>query len=401
MNVPYTWFCDIEVEVTAEGFPEPEDAKTPINTISMSRFPQTIIWSRKNLTEDEKSWVQEQIEKYSEDPQICGNPDMKDISKGYKFEFRYFKTEREMLDDFLNFCIPITAIAGWNFLNFDWLYITNRCIKNGLDIDKLSPTRKNTTFKITPRSGGATINLKLPMHKMVYDYMLVFKTWDQTVESCENHSLDYIGHRVLGIGKKPHDWGFIDGYEKYFADYVFYNCIDTIILEQIDKQINTAKIWFMLTSILRIDSYDAFSTIRPTETVMCNFEYPHYRVFPNVKREIPKEQEKYQGAWVLPVQPNMYRMVGGLDFASLYPSIMRQFLISPESFIKQDINHVPKKDEIKTISGAVYKRDENSMIPAILTHYFGMRKQAKSDMKQADTERQYYLDILTKRLNKI
>lgn len=74
MNVPYTWFCDIEVEVTAKDF-RAEDAKTPINTISMSRFPQTIILSRKNLTEDEKH-VQEQIEKYSEDPQICGNPDM-------------------------------------------------------------------------------------------------------------------------------------------------------------------------------------------------------------------------------------------------------------------------------------------------------------------------------------
>lgn len=311
MNVPDTWFCDIETEVTDDGFPDPEEARTQINTISMTQFPRTILWSRKNLTPEEIEWVQKSIDGYSEDPNLCGDITKKDISKGYKFEFRYFPTEREMLDDFLKFCVPITAIAGWNFLNFDWLYIYNRCIRNGLDIDMLSPTRKNTIFKITPRSGGATINLKLPMHKLIYDYLLVFKTWDQTVDHCENHTLDYVAKRVLKIGKKPHTWGFADGYENHFADYVFYNCIDTIILEQIDKEINTAKIWYMLTSILRIDSYDAFSTIRPTETVMSNFMYPDYKVIPSDRKKVPNEQEVFEGAFVIPVAFGVYRMVGG------------------------------------------------------------------------------------------
>lgn len=66
MNIPPTWWCDIETEVSEEGFPDPEEASTRINTISMTKFPQTIIWSRKNLTEEEKIWIQEQIEQYSE-----------------------------------------------------------------------------------------------------------------------------------------------------------------------------------------------------------------------------------------------------------------------------------------------------------------------------------------------
>jgi len=53
MNIPNTWWCDIEVAVSDEGFPDPEDAFTPINTISLTKFPRTIIWSRKNLTEQE------------------------------------------------------------------------------------------------------------------------------------------------------------------------------------------------------------------------------------------------------------------------------------------------------------------------------------------------------------
>ena len=100
-----------------------------------------MIFSRKNLEESEKQWIQQQIDTYSE---INGGGD---ITKGYKFEFRYYETEREMLEDFLLFIKDIPAIGGWNYLGFDWLYIYNRCKRNNLDIDSISPTRKNTNFK--------------------------------------------------------------------------------------------------------------------------------------------------------------------------------------------------------------------------------------------------------------
>ena len=86
-----------------------------------------------------------------------------------------------------------------------------------------------------------------------------------------------------------------------------------------------------------------------------------------------------------------------LDFASLYPSIMRQFGVSPEVFIKKDINYTPKEDEIKMASGAIYKKDPKALIPSILTDYYSRRKQAKNDMKQASTEQEYYEEILEKR----
>ena len=99
---------------------------------------------------------------------------------------------------------------------------------------------------------------------------------------------------------------------------------------------------------------------------------------------------------------------------ALYPSIMRQFLISPETFLFRDAevigtdedgfeivkigDYQPKEDEIKMASGAVYKKDPNAMIPSILTHYYNLRKEAKNCMKQADTEKEYLEEILEKRL---
>ena len=396
MNYPNTWYCDIEVEVTEDGFPEPEQALTPITTISMTKHPQTIVWATKPLeSESDKDWIQQQIDEYSE--KNVKDERFKDISKGYKFEFRCFPTEKEMLEDFVKFITPIPSICGWNFLNFDWLYIYNRCQKNSVDLSCISPTRTNTEFKLTPRSGGATIKLPLPMHKMIWDYLLVIKTW--ALLNLGDYKLDTLATHFLSLGKVEHSWDFISGYNKFYREYVFYNCIDTIILEQLHNEAKTANVWFMLSAILKIELNAAFSTIKPAETVMMVHEYARYRVFPSVKHQIPEAQEKYDGAFVWPSKPMIARYIGGLDFASLYPSIIRQFLISPETFkYKKDVNeYKPTDDEIMTASGAVYERKVDSMIPQILEKYYNMRKQAKGDMKTCEEEAEFLEEILERR----
>jgi DNA polymerase elongation subunit (family B) len=390
MNIPNTWWCDIEVEVSENGFPEPEEASTPINTISLTKFPRTIIWSRKNLSLEDQNWIQNKIDNYSQENNGS------DITKGYKFEFRYFPTEREMLEDFLTFITPITAISGWNFLGFDWLYIYNRCKMHNIDIERISPTRTFTTFKITPRSGGKTIHVHIPYHKIIYDYLLVYKTWDMMIYPKENNTLDFVAEKALKIKKVQHAWGFKDGYENHFKEYVFYNCIDTILVEHIDKYLKTSEIWYMIACELRLELNVAFSTIQPTHVVMCNFVYPHYKVIPEQKKK-SEESGDYEGAFVWPTRPGIFKYIGGLDFASLYPSIIRQFGISPETFLFKDINYIPNSNEIKTCSGAVYRKDPDALIPAILTHYFALRKAAKNDKKIANSEYEELKHILEKR----
>jgi len=77
-NTPITWYCDIETDVSDEGFPDPESAAMAINTIAITRFPQTIVFGRKPLSENEQRMVQEKLDNYEEQ------------TKGYKFEYRYY-----------------------------------------------------------------------------------------------------------------------------------------------------------------------------------------------------------------------------------------------------------------------------------------------------------------------
>ena len=60
-NTPITWFCDIEVQVSPEGFPDPDSAAMPINTIAMTKFPKTIVFGRKPLSEKEINQIQDNL----------------------------------------------------------------------------------------------------------------------------------------------------------------------------------------------------------------------------------------------------------------------------------------------------------------------------------------------------
>ena len=385
MNIPSTWFCDIETDVDEEGFPDPESARTCINTIAITKFPKTIVFGRKHLTQEEIEWIQKSLHEYSP------------LTKDYEFEYREFPDEISMLNAFIAFITPIPALTGWNFLGYDWYYIYNRCKILNIDLSVVSPTRGFTNFK---RNRKVVINVPVPLHKIVYDYLIVYQLWDQTIEVKENNTLDFVAEKVLGIKKVQHKWGFAEFYEKHFKEYVFYNSVDTILVEKIDETIKTSEIWYMLACQLRIELNTAFSTIQPTEAVMCNFVYPHYKVLPD-KQKADSENGDYEGSFVWPTQPGIYKYIGGLDFASLYPSIIRQFQISPETFLFKDPNYKPKSNEIKTCSGAVYRKDPDAIIPAILTHYFALRKQAKKDKKQANQEMEDLKHILEERKRKM
>ena len=103
----------------------------PINTIALTRFPETIVWGRKELSEKEQMSIQTKLDNYANG-----------MTKGYKFTYKYFPNEADMLIDFLTFIKDIPALTGWNFVGYDWLYIINRCKLLSIEYSFISPTNK-------------------------------------------------------------------------------------------------------------------------------------------------------------------------------------------------------------------------------------------------------------------
>ena len=382
-NIPKLFSCDIEVEVTEEGYAEADKATNRINTVAWCRFPEVYVFGLKTLTGEQCNSIEKEINKHLEK-----------LNKKYSFVYKQYNNEASMLQDFLyNYARLAPLITGWNFWSYDWLYIYNRCKLLNIDISWMSPTKQWYTHRMKNR--GKRLDINLPQHKLIVDYLEIYKKWDRTIEPKENNTLDFVAEAALGIKKVKYSGTFIDLYEKDFDRYVFYNAIDSILVEQIHNKLKTMETFLGLGNITRVESMSAFSPIQMLESTLARYAYKRNSVFPKVKQD--NVAESYEGAFVFDPTPNLYEWVVTVDYSSMYPTLMRQFKISIENFITKNKNHKINKNQIMCASGAVFDKTIEPYLPEILTDYFKQRKNAKKLYLLAETEASELEKILKER----
>jgi DNA polymerase elongation subunit (family B) len=370
LNMPKKFFLDIETEVPEEGYGaiNAEVAAQAITALSFCHNNTLCVLAWKHLEKEQILKIEKQINKYLAD-------------HGHKpIEFVYisYKTEFDMLYTFMQkWTHKMPIMTGWNFVDFDWQYITNRCKRLGIDPAIASPSHKMTG----PKNG-----VQMPMHRLVVDYMALYKKWDRVLFH-ENATLQYVAMQACGMGKIPYSGTLQDLYESDYEKYVYYNAIDSVLVKLIDDKISTLSPFLALGAVTKVEANQAFSAIALTETTMFQEAYKRKLIFPSDRKEAVKED--YEGAFVFKPVPGIYDWVASFDFASLYPSIMRQWNISPESFLGKanSFEEIPDGDDIiKTTTGAYFDGSKDSIFRTMLTNYYGQRKAAKKIMLQADEE---------------
>ena len=357
-NFPKTFFVDIEVEVT-DSFPEPAKAPNPITAICIvTPERQCIVLATKDLDKPTQSKIQKQIDEH-----------FKDIDSDFSFIFKCFKSEYDMLYTFMDsFVKKFPMMTGWNFVKFDWTYIINRCKKLGIDPGISSPLGR--TF------GGN----EFPCHVGVMDYLDIYAKWDRTVDIKEDFKLDTVGETVVGIKKVKYEGTIQDLYEKDYPKYVFYNVIDTALVYLIHQKIKTMDIALTIAHMSQISIFKAASPVAITESLLCREFLGRNLIMATDPKAPPVKREQYEGAFVKEPITGMHNAVACFDFASLYPSVMRQMNVSPESFIKKvDPDKREKEKSEKTIvsvTGAVYDT-ERSILKDVLTRLYSQRREYK------------------------
>lgn len=367
-NIPKKFFVDIEVEVTDE-WPKPETAKFPVTTIAFCRDSRVIVMGTKPLSADQIASIGKRINDY--------------LKEEVDFSYMYFKSEYDMLYTFFHKALQkMPVITGWNFVGFDWTYLINRCKRLGIDPAVASPSRK--------LSGQS----ELPQHRLVVDYLDVYKKWDRVIDVKENNTLDWVAKAALGIQKVKYPGTLQELYESDFDQYVFYNAVDAKLVQMIDRKLNSLLTFLKLGNISKVEATRAYSPIWMAESAMARENCRRNRVFPKADTS-KKRREAYEGAFVHEPKTGLYQWVTSFDFASLYPTVMRQWNISPESYIKNLApgEEIDLEKYIKTASGAVFSREE-SVFTSILVEYYGKRKQAKKisqDIEREIDELQKYI----------
>jgi DNA polymerase elongation subunit (family B) len=141
------------------------------------------------------------------------------------------------------------------------------------------------------------------------------------------------------------------------------------------------EIALTIANLCRISIYKAASPVAVTESLLCRKFLDKGQVMAKDWEASPnKVNGQYAGAYVKQPEVGMHRGVACFDFASLYPSIMRQLNVSPDSFIRKvDPNNADaekRDDRIVSVTGAVYRKDE-SILKNILTDLYNQRRTYK------------------------
>jgi hypothetical protein len=89
-NMPILAGADIEVEVTDDGFADPETARNKITAISFAQYPNITVFGGKKLTGEECAAIETKI-----------NEHVKKFGKTYQFIYKYHENEADMIYDFL------------------------------------------------------------------------------------------------------------------------------------------------------------------------------------------------------------------------------------------------------------------------------------------------------------
>ena len=270
----------------------------------------------------------------------------------------------------MSFVQKFPMMTGWNYIKFDWQYIINRCKKLGVDIGSASPIGK--TF-------GRD---EFPCHVGVMDYLDIYAKWDRTVDIKEDFKLDTVGEAVVGIKKVKYEGTIQDMYEKDYPKYVFYNVIDTALVYLIHQKIKTMDIALTIAHMTQISIFKAASPVAITEALLAREFLTRNLVMAKDPKAPPSKREQFEGAFVKEPITGMHNAVAAFDFASLYPSIMRQMNVSPESF-KKKVSPEKREAEkgnnnIVSVTGAVYDT-ERSILKDVLTRLYSQRKEYKKE----------------------
>jgi DNA polymerase elongation subunit (family B) len=257
-------------------------------------------------------------------------------------------------------------MTGWNFEDFDWTYIMTRCKKLHIDVTVCSPIRE--------------MKGNIPVHFGVFDYAKLFDKYDRSIGVKENNTLDFVSKEVLGVKKVSYNGTLQELYDNDFKKYVFYNIIDSILVLLIDKKQDILNLIFTLSNLCKIQAYKSSSPVVMTEALLSKGFYDRNMVIPRVYTDAVREP--FDGAFVKEPISGYYTAIACFDFASLYPTIMRQMNISPESFIgkinKDEIDEARKDlSQIVATSGAVFYK-EDSVLKTVLSDLYAQRKVYKN-----------------------
>ena len=233
------------------------------------------------------------------------------------------------------------------------------------------------------------------------DYLDLYKKF--TYKAQESYRLDYIASVELGQKKLDHSEfdTFKDFYTGNWKKFVDYNIIDVELVDRLEDKMKLIELALTMAYTAKVNYIDVLFQVRMWDTIIYNYLKKKDIVIPPKDRS--EKNERYAGAYVKEPKPGVYDWVASFDLNSLYPHLMMQYNISPETLIDErhpkatvervlnkEVDFSDKTQYAVCANGAMYRKDKRGFLPELMDVMYEDRKIYKKKMLKS---KQQLVDI--------
>ena len=312
-------------------------------------------------------------------------------------EYRVFWTEQEMLTDFHKWWCSNTPdiITGWNCNLYDIPYICRRLERVlGEKWQKsLSPWNKVNMREVYIQ-GRRNLAYDI-LGVSILDYLDLYRKFTYTNQ--ESYRLEHIDTVELGEGKLDHSEfeNFKDFYTEHWQKFVEYNIKDVDLVDRLEKKMKLLELAVTMAYDAKVNFEDVYSQVRMWDTLIYNYLKERKICVP--PRQESKKDDKYAGAYVKEPIPGLYDWVVSFDLNSLYPHLIMEYNISPETLVPTRYPSISvdkilngeidiDSDYCVAANGAQYRKDIQGFLPEMMQKIYDERTIYKKKMLIAKSD---------------
>ena len=355
-------YVDIEVG-SEDGFPSIESAASPLTAITVYCDGIYHVFG---------------IGEYS-------NPDP-------NVRYHLCTNEKHLIQEFLLVWnkLDLDIVTGWNVKFFDIPYLVRR-IENLFDYKeaaRMSPWKKlrQNTINIFGKPQQAYYMLGIE----ILDYIDLYKKF--TYVQQESYRLGHIATVELGDKKLDYsEYGSLHNlWKENYQKYLDYNIKDVEILVRLEEKMKLIETAVALAYSMKVNYADSFSQVRMWDVCIHDYLLNVKGIVTPMNEGGEEKADQFVGAYVRDVEPGLYDWVVSFDLNSLYPFLIQQYNISPETLVgvneKTDVDafldkeyDIDKEEKIQSANGSLFKKQQG-FLPELMEKFYADRSKFKKQM---------------------
>lgn len=318
-------------------------------------------------------------------------------------DYRQYANEESLLKAFIQewSADQPDVVTGWNCELFDIPYLLARVERTMCDEEDTTWKKKFSPWGLVRRNVQNIMGRDYIKYDItgvaVLDYLDLYKKFTYTRQ--ESYKLDHIAAEELGKKKLEHSYdSFREFYTKDWQRFVEYNIHDVELVDELEHKLKLVELILTMAYDAKCNYQDVFSQVRTWDCLIYNHLHEKNIQIPQ-KRD--QQGRGIEGAYVKEPKPGKYDWVVSFDATSLYPSIIMQYNMSPETFKptnvydttvaallegKQDFENLKQENLCMAANGYCYTREKQGLFPEIVEKFFDDRQRYKKLMIKAQQE---------------